>query len=280
MVSAFDPRIINIGLDFGNGPVNLEGLSVQAIGRKYGSPTMNECQCRIYNLTKQQQNYILTQASPLKRERTPINMTLDVGRESYGTFRLFEGAVFQCGASQPPDIGIMLRSLTSNYQTGIIMGTSQPATALLSVIAANVAANNGLTLVFEATDKQIANFGFNGAVSKQVSRLGEAGGVDAFVDNDKLVVIDSQKYRKGATRVISAATGMVGVPQPTDSGVLVQMMIDNSIELGGSVEVQSELNPACNGTYKVVQINFEAANRDNPFWYTLVCSNLAYYQGN
>ena len=212
MTSAFDQRIVTIGLDFGNGPVSLEGLSVQAVGRKYGSAVMNECQCRIYNLTKEQQNYILTQASPLKKNRTPINMTLDVGRESYGTFRLFEGAVFQCGATQPPDIGIVLRSLTSNYQLGVIAGTSQAATALLSAIAASIAKNNGLTLVFEATDKQIANFTCNGSVAKQVNRLGQAGGVDAFVDNNKLVVIDSNKYRKGTTRAHQRRHGHGGHP--------------------------------------------------------------------
>ena len=61
--------------------------------------------------------------------------------------------------------------------------------------------------------------------------------------------------------------------------LMVKLMMDNSIELGGSVSVQSDLNPAANGTYKVVQANFEVASRDHPFWYTLYCSNLAYYQG-
>lgn len=280
MTDAFDERIVNIGLDFGNGPVSLEGLAVQAVGRKFGSAVMNECQCRIYNLTKEQQNYILTQASPLKRDRTPVNMTLDVGRKSYGTFRLFEGEVFQCGATQPPDIGITLRSLTSNFMLGVIKGTSQPATAQLRDIAQSIADANSLTLIFEATDKQIANFIYNGSVAKQVNRLAESGGIDAFVDNNNLVVIDSNKYRNGTTRIISAATGMVGIPQVTDSGVLVQVMMDNSIELGGSVEVQSTMNPAANGTYKVVQANFEVANRNPPFWYTLQCSNREYYQGN
>lgn len=282
MTSAFDQRIVQVGVQFDDAVTTFEGLAISASGRKYSNGIMAECQCRIYNLTRERQNYILTQASPLVRpgvERTPINMFLDVGRESYGTFRLFEGYVFQCGMTQPPDIGIMLRSLTNNFQTGVIAGASQPAITQLSVIAAGVAQANGLTLSFQATDKQIDNWSTSGSVAQQVNKLGQMGGVDAFIDNNTLVVLDSDKYRDGDTFLINAASGMVGIPQVTDSGVLVKVMINNAIEVGRSVQIESELNPAANGTFKVVQLNFEVANRDQPFFYTLACSNLAYYQG-
>lgn len=282
MTAAFDQRIIKVGLQFDDGVVTFEDLAIQARGRKFASSCMNECEARIFNLTKQQQNYVLTKASPLAqpgKERTPINLTLDVGRQSYGTFRLFEGYVFQCGATQPPDIGITLRSLTSNFLTGVIAGSAQPDNTLLSVIAAGVAKSNSLTLEFKATDKQINNWSVSGSVLQQVNMLGQVGGVDAFVDNNTLVVLDSNKSRTEGPRLINASTGMVGIPQVTDSGVLVRMMVDNSIELGGSVTIESALNPAANGTYKVVQLNFDVATRDQPFFYTLVCSNLAYYQG-
>ncbi|WP_422930146.1 baseplate hub protein [Singulisphaera sp. PoT] len=283
MTAAFDPRIVRVGFDLPSGHVDLEGLAIYASGRKYASGIQAECTCRVFNLTRERQNSILTTASPLLKqgqERTPINMTLDVGRESYGTFRLFEGYVFQGGMTQPPDIGILLRSLTNNLLTGVIAGASQPRTALLSVIARSVAQANGLTLSFQAADKQINNWSVSGSAQQQINRLGQVGGVDAFVDNSTLVVIDSGKARDGDSVLINAQTGMVGIPQVTDIGVAVRVMINNAIQVGGSVTIESELNPAANGTFKVIQLNFEVASRDQPFWYTLVCSNLAFYQGS
>jgi hypothetical protein len=56
-------------------------------------------------------------------------------------------------------------------------------------------------------------------------------------------------------------------------------MADNTVQLGGSVTIQSLENPAANGTWKIIKIDYEVASRDQPFWYTLSCSRLAYYQG-
>ena len=72
----------------------------------------------------------------------------------------------------------------------------------------------------------------------------------------------------------------MGIPQVTQQGVNVTVMINPEIQLGGTVTIDSAMNPAANGTYKVIKINFEIANRDEPFWYILETSNLGYYQGN
>lgn len=279
MTSAFDQRVVKVGLEIDGEVVTFEGLSIYASGRKYANVLSGECHAKIFNVTKAQQTYILSQFSPFNQRRNPINMTLDVGRESYGTFRLFEGGVFQCGATQPPDIGIFLRSLSNNFLTSVIAGATQPPQASMKTIAQSIAKAGGLTLDFQATDKQVGNWSVNGSLWQQVNKLGQVGGVDVFVDNTTLVVLDGDKSRAGEPRLIDATNGMVGVPQVTDTGVLVKVMIDNSIQTGGSVTVSSEINPGANGTYKVAQLNYEVASRDQPFWYTLGCSTLSYYQG-
>lgn len=280
--SAFDKRLVEVDLELELGQMTtFSELAIFASGKKYGSAIMNECELRIYNLTENQRNYILTQASPLKSPRTLINMNLRIGRESYGTFLLFTGNVISCNVTQPPDIGVTLRSLTCNFFTGTILGNTQPANTLLSVIAQSVADSftPPLTLSFQATDKMINNYSQTGAATNGVDKLNQMGGVQAFIDNNTLIVIDSDKARDGDSIMIDETTGMIGIPQVTDQGVIVGVMVNNQIELGGSITVKSVMNPAANGTYKVVKINFEIANRDQPFWYVLECSNLAYYQG-
>lgn len=280
---AFDSRIVRLGLNLPAGPLVLDGVAISATGQKFGSANQNQCSARVYNLTKPQQNYILTQASPLlqpgKSTLTPILMTLDVGRLSTGTFRLFEGNILAVNVTQPPDIGILLESLTNSAFWSTVRGVSQPENQSMFTICQSIAAANSLTLDFQATDKQIANFSYSGGVAGMVREINKFGGVVATVDNSTLLVLDANKPRKGSVRVISASTGMVGVPQVTEYGCVVKVMIDSSIQLLGSVKVVSEINPAVNGEYKVIKIGFDVANREEPFYYTLVCSNQLFYQG-
>lgn len=278
MTNAFDPRIIQLGIQFPNGTTTFQDLNIRAAGRKYTTAIMNECEVAVYNLTTQQKHDILTQASP-QNQSNPVKMTLDIGRQSYGTFRLFEGNVIACAATQPPDVGLILRSLTNNYFMSQVAGYTAPPVTLLSQIAQQVATSNNLTLVFQATDKQINNYAFTGAAAKQVQKLAEMGSVNAYVDNEKLVVLDLNKPLNTAIRLVNSKTGMVGVPEVTTYGVRVKMMIDNSIQLFGQIQVESEINPAANGIYYITQLNFEVANREEPFWYILECRNPNYFLG-
>jgi hypothetical protein len=285
MPSAFDGRLMRLTIQLPSGPQSFDQeFAIQASGRKYAGGIQGEAEVRVFNLTREIQNYILTQASPLLtpgRPLTPINVALDVGRESTGLFRLYEGFCFQGGMTQPPDIGITFRALTNNLLTGVIAGSNAAQRATLEQLARNVADANGLELSFQSSQggKLVGNWSVSGSAQQQIDNLALAGDVDAFVDGSTLVVLDHAKSRDGSNVLIDAEGGMVGIPQVTENGVVVRVMINPAIKVGCGVTIDSKLNPAANGTYKVVQLNFEAASRDTPFWYTLGCSNLAYYQG-
>jgi hypothetical protein len=266
-------------------------LSIYASGSKFGTAIQNTCECRIFNLTSQLRNEILTLASPLlspppnnpaasqQTTRPPVILSLKVGRVSTGTFLLFTGNVISCEVTQPPDIGIVLRSLTNNYQTAIMAGIQFPALTRLSDISQEIALKNGLFLDFEATDKNVGSYSFTGSLQNNIVKLNQMGGVQAGVDNSTLWVIDAGKARKNTGFTITDSSGMVGIPQVTDQGVTVRAMINSAIQIGGSVTINSLTNPAANGTFKVAKMDYEIASRDQPFWYTLLCSNLGVFQG-
>ncbi|HZZ80040.1 MAG TPA: hypothetical protein VFE62_16120 [Gemmataceae bacterium] len=295
MASAFDPRIVQIELQLPGQTVTFDNqnpsLAIYASGSKFGTANMNTCECRIFNLTKQLRNQILTLASPLlappannpaaalPNPRQPVILNLKVGRVSTGTFLLFTGNVITCEVTQPPDIGIVLRSLTNNYNMSLLLGLQQPAVSRLSEIAQVIAQNNGLFLDFEATDKNINNYSFTGSLQNNIVKLNQMGGVQAGVDNQTLWVIDAGKARKNTGFTITDSSGMVGIPQVTEQGVTVRVMINSAIQIGGSVTINSTSNPAANGTFKVAKMDYEIASRDQPFWYTLLCSNLGVFQG-
>lgn len=283
MTVAFDERLLTLTLELSTGTVEYSGVAIYASGRKYDTSIPADCEATIFNLTAQQRNTILTQASPLKiGENPPVNMVVSAGRKSYGTFILYQGNVISTGVTQPPDISVTLRAQTLQGAMGLIIGANQSSIATLRAIAQSVADSLGVGLDFQVTnDKQISNYSFSGAALKQVEKLNQMGGVKAFIDTDTLVVQDAVPTSTGEPILISANTGMVGVPQVTEFGVVVRTMLDPRIRLGNQtpVRIDSLINPAANGIYYVTQINFEVANRDTPFWYVLSCLSPDRYLG-
>lgn len=244
---------------------------------------------QIFNMTEAQKNQVLSQASPMllgqpntpNGQRVPVNLTLQVGRQSYGLFTLFQGNVISCGVTQPPDIGVTLRGMTANYLNAIVAGLTASSVTQLSAICQSIATSMNLQLEFDATDRQIDNWNANGGLLNQIDQLNDIGGIYACIDgaSNTLVVINSNSSRKVATILIDAIGGMVGVPQVTEVGVLVKVMILPSIKLGGLFTVNSVVNPSANGTYFLYKISYEIANRDEPFWYILEGRNQSYVPG-
>lgn len=278
MTQAFDKRIVEVGLEFEKDNITtFSELGIIASGTKYASPTQALCTARIFNMTRDQRNFLLEKTSFIRKPDytpQPIKMTLDVGRESYGTFRLFEGFVYAGQASQPPDIGITLTSYGNSAMSALVFGLNQSGTVSLKTICGQVAEYNQVTLDFQATDKNIDNFTFSGSPSRMIAKIEECGNYEAYIDNRRLIVKDvGIPLKDEAIRIISASTGMVGIPEVNEWGVRVKMMIDNSIKLGSPVEIESEFNPAANGKYYPYKIDFQVANRENPFYYILDCRN-------
>lgn len=280
MAIAFDDRIVQVDIVFPGGTrtyscTGTDGFAIYATGQKFDAAIMNECEIKIFNLTPEERNFIISQTSPLINPRTAIPITLSVGRVSYGSFVLYSGYIALSGTTQPPDIGVTLTALVNYTAAGITVADTQPAITSLSTICQNIASKNGLTLEFLATDRQIGNHNYNGALGYQINQLNTMGGIVASVDNLIMTVKDKGAANSEAV-IISAETGMVGIPIFTFNGVRVTMMINNVVNLGNLVTIKSIELPAANGNYIVQKILFDLASRDNQFYYTLDCIGSIY----
>jgi hypothetical protein len=268
VANEFDFRIVKVGVQV-NGRLKIyDGLAVKASGTRYASATQNDCEVQIANLDAATRAYLATETSPYNLNKTPKVLTLDAGRQSYGTSRIFIGNIVSAEIAQPPDIWTTLKCLTGNYQKGNVVARSYGASAPLSNIAGQVAKDLDLNLVFEANEKNIANYAFSGGALKQVDYLGQTGGVTAFVDNESLVVKNAAQPLKNRLRILSADSGMIGVPTLTDEGIKVKFFLDRETTLGGVLQIKSKLNPALNGNYMIYKLSFEIASRDIPFDWT------------
>lgn len=270
-MSNIDQRIVRVGIEV-NGELRMyEDLWISATGSKFANPLQNECEVKISNLSKDVRDYLLTETSPFNANKTPKRIILEAGRVSTGTFRMFEGDITECTPSQAPDITLTIKAKTGQFNKGTVVGKSHAAQTALRRIAQDVADSLSLTLVFEAKDKNISNYSFTGAALKQVDKLGEAGNVNAYVDDKKLIVKDYNVPLQGVSHVLNQSTGLIGIPEITEQGVKVQYLLDPKSQLGGEIELESELNKAASGKYVIFKLSFEISNRDIPFYTIAEC---------
>lgn len=269
-----DLRRVRVGIEV-NGQVNwYEGLKVKATGTKYANPEQNECTVIISNLKRQTRDYLVTEASPFNSNPTPKRLILEAGRVSTGLTRIYVGDITSAEPSAPPDIELTICSKTANASKGKLSAKSGGAQSKLSAIAKSIADDIGLSLEFQAEDKNIGNYTHSGPELKQVELLQQAGGVSAYIDDGKLVVKDAHRPLNGRTRILNKNTGMVGVPKPTEKGLKVTFTIDSETALGGGLSLQSQLNPAADGDYVITQLGFDISTHDSPFWFIALATRL------
>jgi hypothetical protein len=275
-MSNLDARIVRVGIEV-NGELRMyEGLDVKASGVKYANPLQNECEVRITNLAKTVRDYLLTETSPFNGNKSPKRLIVEAGRASIGAFRLFEGDIISCAPTQAPDIALTIKAKTGQASKGKAVAVSQAPQTRLSKIAKEVAGQLGLSLVFEATDKSVANFAFSGAALKLVDKLAEVGGVNAYVDDAVLVVKDTNEPLRAVSHELSAATGLVGLPEITEQGVKVTYLLEPKSKLGGELKLKSEVNPAATGDYTIYKLAFEISSRDTAFYWIAECARKGY----
>lgn len=268
MPQSLDPRIVKITIDV-NGRLKTYSspMNIRASGTKYGNALQNDCTVILSNLDRSTQDYILTETSPYNLNKTPKTVIVEAGRESYGTAVIYRGNIIKSIVSQPPDISITLSCLTGNFLKGNIITRNQSGVASLEAICRGVSQDTSTILNFQATDKNIANYSFGGGALNQVELLNNMGGINAFIDDDTLIVKNALVPLTGVTRVLSAETGMIGIPEFTEQGIKVKMLIDNQTKLGAGLHINSVQYPAANGEYVIYKLGFDIASRDVPFYY-------------
>ena len=264
-----DPRLLRVGIEVNNQFNVYEGLAITATGFKSGSLIQNACTLTIANLDEETRNFLLTEGNPYNRIRTSARsrVVIECGRESYGYFVLYRGDIITVGVSQPPDITVVINCLTGNFFKGSIVSRSAKPLTPVSEVAAQVAMDLGVSLRFEATDKLVSNWNFTGSAEKQINKLYNMGNYDAYLDDDTLIVADRNRALTGDVRELSQENGLIGVPEIIDNGVRIRMLVDNHVNVGTRIDLVSDFYPAVNGSYKIVKLGFEVANRDTPFYY-------------
>jgi len=268
-VEKFDNRLVKVSIEI-NGKINTydQSYNISISGSKYANANKNECEVKIANLSKNDRDYILTETSPFNLNKSPKSIKIEAGRESYGTTLVFSGNVYSSTVSQPPDIILSMKCMTKYFLGGDVITRAQGAQTSLKGIATGIAKDISTSLNFQATDKNVSNYTHTGSSISQVDKLGEMGNVDAYVDDEVLVVKDSNKALTNVITVLNLDTGMIGIPELTALGIKIKFLIDHDTKLGGIIRVTSKLYPTANGDYVIYKLGFDIESRDTAFYYT------------
>ena len=279
MPSAIDPRIVSVNITVGGiskiyTASGFTPFNISATGTKYANALQNEAQITITNLDKATQDYILSETTPFNLSTSPKTVTLSAGRDSYGIAQIYTGNIVSSSVTQPPDIGIILKTLTSNFLKTNVITNNQPASATLSAIGGQVASVLQTAFKFEATDKNIGNYNFAGSSLKQVQLLNSLGGINAFIDDNTLIMKDALIPLRGTTRILNLDSGMIGIPEFTEQGLRVTYLLDNKTVIGGGLDITSKIYPAVNGHYVIYRLGFNITSREVPFYYIAECARI------
>jgi hypothetical protein len=88
--------------------------------------------------------------------------------------------------------------------------------------------------------------------------------VAAFVDDNVLIVKDRSKVVNPDD--VTFINRFVGIPSWTEWGCEFNAMFDPSVRLAQAVYLRSLMNPGLNGTYVLMELEYDLSSRDNPFY--------------
>jgi hypothetical protein len=269
----FDDRELKIGIEVNGQMQFYTGAAVTAKIVKSSDSKQNSCQITIDNLHLDTIDYLVTETSPWNPNQKPKLITVMAGRKSTGVENIYNGDVILAQPSVPPDRTLTMKALTQNGAKYAWVSRSSPKTIQLSELCRHVANDSNLSLRFEAKDKTISNYLYNGPVAKQIQKLEQVGDVDCYIDDEFLIVKDLGKAMKGEVRLISKDTGMIGPPVLDDKGIKVRILFDPTIRLGQQIEIKSEVNKAANGQYVIYNWSASLASHETDWYLDLSCNN-------
>lgn len=269
--SEIDLRLLSVSFQVNNQLMTFDQrFRIRARGCKYANAQQNDSSVEISNLDTTTRNYILSETSPFNKNRTPKILTLSAGRVSTGLFQVYTGDIAFSKITQPPDITLTLKCGTSHFMKGKVGSRSGASSQSLATIAKSVGTNLGLTVKNQTNARNVANYSHNGTALDEIKKLGSFG-VDAYVDDQQLVLKEFGVPLTGSVINLSETTGMIGVPEITEQGLKVKFLFNPVAQLGGAVNLTSALNPSANGLFVIFKLQHELSSRENEFYYLAEC---------
>lgn len=259
--------------------LTLQGLRVSSKLVKAGGVSMGTAQIAVYGMELRHMNQLSTLGMQI--QLIPRNfITLTAGDDERGMFKVFQGTITNAYTDfqSAPQVAFRINAHTGlSEAVQSIPATSYRGSVDVATVMEQLARQMNLTFENNGVHVQLSNPYFPGSARTQAQEAAQAANVSWTID-DGVLAIWLKNGARGAPSVdVNASTGMIGYPAYTAQGILLMTEWNPAIRFGATVNVKSDLQPAC-GKWALYQLehDLEAQAPAGRWQSTLGCYNPAY----
>ncbi len=140
-------------------------------------------------------------------------------------------------------------------------------------VKAQVNELEGFAFENHGVDSQLNDCTISGSPIQKIRQAASQVGATLLIDDGKVVLMKSGETRNSNSTipVIDKATGLIGYPSLTTSGVSLTSYFRPELQLGGLVRVNT-IVPGCSGTWAITELGheLEAGNSASQSWHTTI----------
>lgn len=271
----------------------LQGLNIRFRVTTYTNNGMaSDSKIEIYNLNRKDLGYLSTIARTYLQKNYLFR--LYAGYEGEEKL-LFSGRALQAIPTSYPDVILEINGMSGIEWWGKNIETSKDKVSVMDLIdysaqqmGYQVNIDDKLRKNNEFLNKTMDNYSFTGSPMDLLQECQNMmGGVSndpqtvfLSVENDQINIWSPSVPTGNKKLLISKDTGMIGLPQPTETGCKVKILMNTGLSTGDVVEVKSERIDVLNGDYYIIGITHEGETRGRSWYSTLTCALVSNYKSN
>lgn len=250
--------------------VEVSGLRCSATITRGGSPSFGNMSLRVFGLTPDLMNELVTLGTPIAQTRRNT-ITVMAGDDESGMQVVFIGTIQTAWADMngAPETSLIVTAAAGALEAmRPIPPTSVDGGADVAVLMASLARQAGLSFENTGVTTRIANPYLSGTAVDQIQSLATATGINYEIDKNTLAIWPKGGERGGLVPLVSPETGLIGWPSFTQYGLAFTTLFNSNYQFGGRIRVQSELKSADGDWYVYMIIHELSAETPDGAWYT------------
>ncbi len=273
-----------VGLDSGNA-LDLSALRFAFAVRRGDLQTPNSADIRVYNVNDDT-------AQQVAKEFTRI--VIQAGYDgNYGV--IFDGEIKQVRRGRESQTDTYLDITAADGDSAYNFAVSALSLAAGSTPNDHVSAVlqgmavNGITRGYVPDlpgNPSARGKVFYGMSRDEMRKIARNTGAAWSIQDGKFVMVPLNNYMPGDVPVITAATGMVGLPEQTQSGIKIKTLLNPNLKIGQAVKLDNEsiqryrYGLGVNNLVDNQWVNVSAKTNDDGLYYVMVANHSGDTRGN
>jgi len=267
--------------------------------------TPNHVIVRVYNLSDQTVNKIISLNGPNAGTPEYTRLILQAGYEDgpYGT--IFDGTIayYRVGRESPTDTYLDITTVDGDEANnfGVVNQTlaagatpnDQISTIVSTALSPYSIKLGWIPPTFPAQPLPRGKVLF-GMARKHLRDIANTNGMRASIQNGQLQFMPLTSYLPGQAVVLNSYTGMIGIPEQTQGGIQISSLLNPNFKVNGAVQIDNKsiqsiaLDPSlagqlqiafapivtADGFYRILVLKHRGDTRGNDWYSDMVCVGI------